>query len=438
MGTRSMEMGWLVLPLVLGACSDHDDFTEIELALIGEHSPMPALEPDTTNRYADDPAAAILGQKLFFDRRYSGPLAVGSDGSNGGLGAVGEAGRLSCRDCHLGQWFVDTRSVPNQTSLGIDWFGRNAPTMINVATYEEWFGWVGYNDNLWGKNLIPAEFVMATTRTGIARFVREQYRDEYDAVFTDWALGDDLDPTHPEVDTRFPRDATPLAADSPWSSMTPEDQDLVNRVFANFGKALAAYERLLVTGQTPFDRFVAGDDTAIGESAKRGLRLFIGKAACAECHAGPHFTDEEFHVTGVSQLGDHVFPEEGEDGRLGGAMVYLGWDFNTAGRYNDDPTVDRSEGITADESLRGAFRTKGLRNVAMTAPYMHTGHYQTLEEVVDFYDRGGEADDFQGVRDPLMVPLNLSTQDKADLVAFLETLTGDPVDDALLVDLTDQ
>ena len=119
-------------------------------------------------------------------------------------------------------------------------------------------------------------------------------------------------------------------------------------------------------------------------------------------------------------------------------MVYLGWDFNTTGPYNDDPSVDNSEGVTADESLRGAFRTKGLRNVAMTAPYMHTGYYQTLEEVVDFYDRGGEADGFQGDKDPVLLPLNLGTQEKADLVAFLETLTGDRVDDSLLQDLTDQ
>ncbi|MCX4241889.1 cytochrome-c peroxidase [Paraliomyxa miuraensis] len=435
---RKAHRGGLLLLLLLGACSDDDDFSRAELEIIGALSPMPALEPDTTNRYADDPDAAVLGQKLFFDRRYAGPLVVGDDGSTGGLGAVGEAGRLACRDCHLGQWFIDTRSMPNQTSLGIDWYGRNASTLVNVAAYGEWFGWVGHGDNLWGKSLTPPELMMATTRTEIARFLHEQYRDEYDAVFTDWALGDDLDPANPHVDTRFPRDATPLDASSPWSSMTPEDQELVNRVFANFGKALAAYQRRLVTGETPFDRFVAGDDAAIGASARRGLELFIGKAACVECHAGPHFTDEEFHVTGVSQLGDHVFPEDREDGRLGGVRLYLGWDFTTAGPYNDDPSIDRSEGITVDESLRGAFRTKGLRNVAMTAPYMHTGHYQTLAEVVDFYDRGGEADGFQGTKDPLMVPLNLDSQEKEDLVAFLETLTGEPVDDALLEDLTDQ
>jgi cytochrome c peroxidase len=421
-------------------CTDEERavFSAEQRALIEELSPVPPLEPDSTNRYADEPDAAILGQKLFFDRRYSGPLVVGDDGSNGGLGATGETGRLACRDCHLGPWFIDTRSQPDQTSLGIDWFGRNSPTMINVATYEEWFGWVGFNDNLWGKNLIPAEFVMGTTRTGISRFVHAQYRDEYDAIFTEWPLGDALDPDSPDLDTRFPADATPLDPDSPWADMSPEDRDLVNRVFANFGKALAAYERRLVTGEAPFDRFVAGQDDAISASAKRGLALFIGKAACVECHAGPHLSDEQFHVTGVPQVGEHVFPLEVEDGRLGGIGVYLSWDFNTAGPYSDDPSIDRTEGITADESLRGAFRTKGLRNVEMTAPYMHTGHLATLEEVIEFYDEAGAEDGFQGTKDPLLVPLNLSSAEKADLVEFLRTLTSEPVDDSLLVDLTDQ
>ncbi len=405
-------------------------FSAAEWAEIERLSPLPPLAPDTTNRYADDPAAAALGQQFFFDRRYSGPIVVGDDGENGGLGEVGESGRLSCRDCHLAEWMIDNRSRPNNTSLGVDWYFRNAPTIVNVATYDEWFGWAGVNDNLWGKNLTPAEFIMGTTRTGIARFIQANYEDEYNAVFSPA-----IDPALADTE-RFPPGATPLAPDSGWDAMTPDDRDLVNRAYANFGKALAAYERLLVAPEAPFDRFVAGDDLAIGEAARRGLKLFIGKAACVACHEGATFSDEEFHVTGVAQIGEHVLESDG--GRWDAIPIYLGWDFNTAGPYSDDPGIDRTVGVAADDALIGAFRTKGLRNVTETAPYMHTGHLQTLREVVEFYNRGGDDSGFAGTRDPAMQPLDLDDGEIDDLVAFLETLTGDPLPPELLTDTSKQ
>ncbi len=220
--------------------------------------------------------------------------------------------------------------------------------------------------------------------------------------------------------------------------MDPADQAVVNLAFANFGKALAAYQRKLISGESPFDRFVAGDDAAISLAAKRGLKLFVGKAACVECHLGPTFSDEEFHVTGVPQIGEHVAKgPEFDPGRLGAVPVYLGWDFNTAGPYNDDPEVDHTRDVVADERLRGAFRTKGLRNIAETAPYMHTGHLATLRDVVAFYNEGGATSDFAGVKDARMVPLNLSEGEIDDLVAFLETLTGTPVPAEWLVDPRD-
>ena len=434
------RLGWpstCAFALTLAGCTGDEPegvtFTPEERAKLEALTPAPEAVPDTTNKYADDPAAAAFGQRLFFDPGYSGPIVVGDDGMNGGLGAAGESGKVSCRSCHLGEWLIDDRSRPANTSLGIDWFFRNAPTLVNVATYEKWFGWVGFNDTLWGKSLIPAEFVMGTTRSGIVHYLFAAHRAEYEAVFGE-ALPPELDPSHPEAG-RFPSDATPLAADGSWSTMTAADQDAINRAYANFGKALAAYQRLLVTGPAPFDRFMAGDDAAISEAAKRGARLFIGKAACVACHAGPTFSDEEFHVTGVPQVGEHVLKGPDFDpGRLGAVPVYLSWDFSTAGKYNDDPSIDRSVGVTADPALAGAFRTKGLRNVAMTGPYMHTGHMTTLREVVEFYNAGGADADFAGTKDPLMKPLNLSEREIDDLVAFLEALTGTAVPAELLVD----
>jgi cytochrome c peroxidase len=140
-------------------------------------SPLPPLEPDTTNAFAEDDQAAALGQRLFFEKGYSGPIKVGDDGTNGGLGAVGETGKVSCASCHLpDDWFIDTRSNPGNTPLAIDWYIRNTPTLVNVATYSEQFGWSGFNDNLWGKNLVPAEFVMGADRSSIVHFLYASYR----------------------------------------------------------------------------------------------------------------------------------------------------------------------------------------------------------------------------------------------------------------------
>lgn len=440
---RVLMVGFAALIAVGEGCQDESSlvdgvFTEAEMTTVRTMGPLPSLAVDTTNRYGDDAKVAQLGQRLFFDPGYSGAIVTGSDGKNGGLGAKGETGKVSCRSCHLGDWMIDNRSQPNGTSLGIDWFFRNSPSLVNVAYYEQQFGWVGFNDDLWGKNLIPAEFVMGTDRSGIVHYLYKKYKAEYNALFSP-PLPDALDPTHPEA-ARFPMSATPIGGTGPaglaWKAMTAADQDSINRAYANFGKALAAYERLLVSRNAPFDRYVSGELSAISTSAKRGLKLFIGKAACNACHSGPTFSDEKFHNTGVSQIGMYVLKAPDFDpGRFGGVDVYRDWDFKAQGAYSDDRTVKRDPIPAAgqvDVKLKGAFRTKGLRNVAMTAPYMHTGHMTTLKEVVEFYNQGGGTRDFAGGKDPLMKPLNLTATEIDDLVAFMQTLTGQPVPAALL------
>jgi len=401
-------------------------FTQAEWDIVKTLSPLPKPGPDTTNKYADDPKAIELGQRLFFEKAYSGPIVTSND-----LGMTGETGKVSCESCHIrNDWLIDTRSQPNATSVAIDWFFRNSPTLVNVASYEEVFGWSGFNDNLWGKTLIPAEFVMGTDRTGIARFLyaNESYRGAYDAVFDP-----DLDPGLAD-ESRFPATlASPTWNNDAWMKMPAEDRKIVNTAYANFGKALGAYLRQLYSGNAPFDRYVAGDTTAIDESAKRGLRLFVGKAACVACHKGPNFSDNEFHVTGVSAEGvEHAKPND--PGRWDGIPIYLGWDFNTAGPHNDDPSIDRTKDWKQEDKWQGAFRTKGLRSVAKTAPFLHTGKLATLREVVTFYNEGGDKDGYAGTKDELMVPLNLTPAEIDDLVAFLETLTGDPIPASLLED----
>lgn len=419
-------------------CSGGDElidgiFTPAEVARFEALGPLPALPPDSTNRFADDPRAAAFGQRLFFERGYSGALVTGDDGQNGGLGAVGERGKVSCRSCHLQQWMVDTRSRPNGTSLGIDWLPRNAPSLINVAYYKTQFGWSGFNDVLWGKNLIPAEFAMGMDRSVVAHFLYQKYRADYDAVFPT-PLPAQLDPNSPDA-ARFPATGSPYDPSGSWNNMAGTDRDSINLIFANFGKALEAYERRLISAGSPFDRYVDGDTAAMSLAAKRGLKLFIGKAACDSCHSGPTLSDEKYHNTAVSQTGAHNLKGPDFDpGRFAGIAVYLGSDFNSHGRFNDDPSIDRTVGVAATDNLKGAFRTKTLRSVAMTAPYMHTGELATLKDVVRFYNQGGGASDYAGTRDPLIQPLNLTESEMDDLVAFLESLTGDPVPDALFVD----
>jgi cytochrome c peroxidase len=159
----------------------------------------------------------------------------------------------------------------------------------------------------------------------------------------------------------------------------------------NIASAIAAFERTLVTPGARFDRYALGDKSALTEQEKRGLIVFIGKGSCSECHNGPNFTDNKFHNLGVAPM--HGTPDD-------------------PGRY----------AITRQEEDRYAFKTPTLRNVSLTAPYMHDGSVATLEEVIELYDRGGGD---SPRKSKLIYKLNLSSAEKADLVAFLKTLDGD-------------
>jgi cytochrome c peroxidase len=193
---------------------------------------------------------------------------------------------------------------------------------------------------------------------------------------------------------------------------------------------------LLVRRNAPFDRYVAGDFDAITPAAKRGLALFIGKAACHGCHSGASFSDQLIHNAGVAHTGPNLPAQD--RGAADDVPTLLTATFNGAGQYSDDPAfgkakLDPLRAIAA--AAPGAFRTKNLRtDVARTAPYMHNGSIATLAEVVAFYNRGGDAAGFEGTKDPKMKPLNLTALEQADVVAFLETLAGEPISAVLTAD----
>jgi cytochrome c peroxidase len=416
---------------------DADGFTAAEVALLHQLSPLPALPPDPTNAYADNAAAAVLGQRLFFDKALSGPLLVGDDGTNGGLGRSGQTGRVACVSCHGSRATDDARSTSSAISLGTDWGTRNALSVVNSSFYR-WANWGGRFDSQWSQPISVVENAreMNGTRLQIAHVLFDKYRTDYDAIFP-VPLDPALASTARDA-ARFPPTGKPKSAptdpDGPWEGMAPADQLVVNRIAANFGKALAAYVRLNVSRDAPFDKYVAGDRTAIDASAKHGLKVFLGKG-CVACHSGPKFSDDGFHNIGVEQVGAHV--PATDPGRAADIAPLLASEFNSAGTFSDDPRSSKLTGLTglaaAPENL-GQFRTKGLRGVGASAPYMHAGQLATLEAVVEHYSKGGSDHGNTGVKDALIKPLQLTSSEAADLIAFLSTLEGAPLPEALRAD----
>jgi cytochrome c peroxidase len=397
-------------------------FTDAEWQKLSRYTPVPPLPSATTNRVADDPGAAALGQRLWFEKRYAGPIMAGST-AEGGLGSIGARGMVACADCHdPARWFTDTRSLPNNTSLGTARTKRNSPSMVNVAYYE-WVGWAGAHDQLWKQASIVFENrdSFNSDRLTYAHVIYAYYRDDYNALFSP-PLDAALDPA--DTSGRFPPSGKP--GEPAWDGMHPDDRRIVDTIVTNCGKAVEAYERRLVSHEAPFDQYVAGDFAALSESAKRGLKLFVGKAACASCHYGETFTDQEFHNTGVPQ----ATPDRG---RFDDVLRLVN-PFNGAGVFSDDPIrgAEKLAGATQQPAMLGEFRTKSLRHLTETAPYFHDGSAETLEDVVRFYDRGGgPPGSYPGDKDPMLVPLNLTEGEIADLVEFLQSLTGEPVPESL-------
>ena len=191
----------------------------------------------------------------------------------------------------------------------------------------------------------------------------------------------------------------------------------------------------------PFDRFVAGESNAISGQAKKGLKLFIGKAGCIPCHNTPLFSDDDFHVIGLhidTTLSPHADPTE--IGRATNQALICNpsiadGDFSVNGHFSDDPTTTRDGDFCSQTIPIGLWRTKGLRQIAGTGPYFRDGQAATLDDVIDFYDRGGDpVGTFLGGPKEIQ-PLHLSAEEKEWLKEFLKTLTGEPVPAQYLQDL---
>lgn len=304
--------------------------------------PKSYLRPKTIPAPADNtPTAAriALGKALFFDPRLSG------------------SNTISCATCHNpGLGWSD--GLPTGFGHGMAAMSRATPTLLNVA-YGTIFMWDGRKKTLEEQALGP--------------------------ITTDVEMNQDL-----------PSLIRKLEGIAGYRKMFESAYPGEGITGATIGKAIASFERTIVSTESPFDRWIRGDAKAVGPDVKRGFKVFEGKGKCAVCHQGFNFTDNGFHNIGVKDRGDK--PD--------------------VGRFAQVPLP----------AMKGAFKTPTLRDVALTAPYMHNGIYKTLEEVVEHYDRGGDVKDNLS---PEIKPLELTAQEKADLVAFMKALTGKPVNVAI-------
>lgn len=256
------------------------------------------------------------------------------------------------------------------------------------------------------------------TRTQYAHVVAEHYRGEYTKVFG--AL--------PNLDG-LPVDAGPVAdpaRSAAWLRIAPVRRDQISMLYANIGKAIAAYERRIEYQPSRFDRFVDAElagrrhstDDAFSADEEAGLRLFIGKASCVNCHNGALLTDNHFHNTGVPGAAAAI-----DSGRAVGVRQALDGEFNCTSRYSDAKPEACDElrfAVTDGPELVHAFKTPSLRNVANRAPYMDAGQLNTLDDVVAHYSAAPRAPAGHSE----LKPLRLSQKEREQLVAFLKTLNG--------------
>ncbi len=325
-------------------------------------APLPAVPVPADQPLT--PERVELGKLLFFDARLSGD------------------GGVSCADCHdPKKGWGDGNDLSRGYPGTVHW--RNSQTVLNAAYLKRWF-WTSSSPSLEKQaesamtgavagNLVP---LMATERVKqVPDYVR-RFKDVFGGP-----------PTYEQI-----------------------------------LQAIAAFERTVVSRNVPFDRYLGGDKTALSASALRGRALFEGKAGCIACHNGPLLTDEQLHNTALPRnpafekdpLRQITMRERMLKSKVPEEVV-LSLD-RDPGRYID----------TKRDEDKGKFRTPTLRELVYTPPYMHNGVFFTLEEVVDFYDRGGDTDPF-GTKSPRIRSLGLTPGEKKDLASFLESLSGDEI-----------
>jgi len=404
---------------------------------------LPLPPPDVSNKWADDAAAARLGQRVFFDPGFAGALLDPDNvGDPSTLGVVGDTGKVACSGCHIPEaGFVDVRSPRETTSLAAGWSRRRTKPLLDVGQAKILM-WDGLHDALYNQPFTPFEsgVEINSSRLYVAERVYTEYRTEYQALFG--AIPAPLDDK-----TRFPQltaaqtgcrslhtttdgnlttgvDCHGVPGDqAEYDGLAEADKEIVTRVVVNLGKALAAYERLLSCGPGRFDAYVHGDSKALSDAEVRGAKLFVGKANCIQCHSGPFFSDQQFHNVGLAPGGVGAAGrayDTNDHGAAEGLKSVLADPLNTKGIYSDGDDGRLPADVAS--YMEGAFRTQPLRCVATRPSFMHTGHLHAIADVVAFFARGGDATGFEGSSENF--DRHLSSDEQADIVAFLGSLDG--------------
>jgi cytochrome c peroxidase len=350
---------------------------------------LPPLPVDPTNALADNLQAAHLGHRLFFDPRLS-PSGV------------------ACATCHQPErGFTDGLAVANTLAP----LRRNTMTILNVGYYQ-WLTWDGARDSLWHQAAAPLESSqeMGSSRLYVVRAVMQHYGAELSKLGPLSESWDTLWPTLPP---------TGQPGDPAFDTLLPEHQDAVNRVFTTILKCIAAYERQIVSAPAPFDRYVAGDAAALSVSAQRGFQHFL-RFECDTCHTTPLFSDDQFHNLA---LPSGAGPDQGRAEGLQRLQQSL---LRGTGPYADGPPVVRPEDYAVGKALVGSFRTPSLRELASTAPYGHNGVLYTLEEWLEHYASvtSSPPQAMLGTLDPALAPVEITPQEKQELIDFLLSLSS--------------
>lgn len=337
------------------------------------HLGLPPL--DAYQQEPPDEAAIELGRKLFFDRRLSGNKT------------------MSCAMCHVPEQGFTSNELKRPVGFEGRGLKRNAPTLLNVVFNNRLF-WDARESTLaqqvWSPLLAKNEMNNPSIGTVVAQL---QQDIQYDQMF----------------ERAFSEPANML----------------------NVGQALAQYQQSLITADSRFDRWhFGGNETALSDQEKHGFELFTGKASCNGCHQinaqYALFTDQRLHNTGVGvEDSMRKAPDSIEVQLAPGVVVAVDHDLVRSVGEAKENDLGRYE-VTNEPIDRWKYRTPGLRNVALTAPYMHNGEFLSLDEVIHFYNRGGVPNKLLS---PLIRPLNLTSGEQTALRAFLGTLTGGNVAD---------
>ena len=340
---------------------------ETAMAFVGKFpalAPLPQTPVPSDNPLTDE--KVLLGKMLFFDDRLSGDLGT------------------SCASCHDPRMGWGDGNALSRGYAGTQHW-RNSQTTINTAFLSKLF-WAGESPSLEAQAHSAITGNLAGNGDPIMIEERLAQIPEYVELF---------------------------------NSAFGSDRPIYDHVL----KAIAAFERAsMVSRDSPLDKYLAGDKNALSEEAARGLALFQGKAGCIQCHNGALMSDEKYHALGLPE--NPLF--ESDPLR----QVSLRYQHYIRGVpeevYRSAKTDLGLYYTTKRDSDLGKFRTPPLRYISYTAPYMHNGVFETLEEVIEFYDQGG-GDSEHGEKSPLLRPLNLTEDEKWDLLEFLESLSGDEI-----------